>query len=317
MTVALALTVPASLSADRKSRSRETVELPITTTITLTHGVARADIHTRVGNRAKDHRLRVHFAAPFAADSANHDGHFEIIKRPIGIPPFDETWVEQPRPETHQRAFTSISNGQNRLTVANRGLPEVEALQRNLAPNCKTEIALTLLRCVGWLSRDDFSARKGHAGPFLETPDAQMIGEWEFDYSVIVEQVANLLPQQAGQIGNLSCKHAWNFETPLRAVSTSLHTGTLPASGSFVRVDHPSFAVSAVKETEDGHSWIVRGYNIGDEAIAVTLTPWRRFAQARQVDMAEETVARLKVGKSGEVRINARGHEAVTVRFSA
>jgi alpha-mannosidase len=310
MTVSLALKVPAALSADRKSRSAEMVEIPITTTVTLTNGVPRVDIHTRVDNRAKDHRLRVHFSAPFTADSANHDGHFEIVKRPIGLPPFDETWSEDPRPETYQSAFTSISDGQNTLIIANRGLPEVEALK-----NTTSEIAITLLRSVGWLSRDDFSSRRNHAGPLLETPKAQMIGEWEFDYSIIVGQIANLSPQPE-QISNLFYQQAWNFESPLRATGTSLHAGTLPSSGSFFRVDNASFVVSAVKETENGKGWIVRGYNIGDEEISVTITPWHKFAKAERANMAEETVTRLKVGRGGEVTVKARGHEVVTVKFS-
>lgn len=179
------------------------------------------------------------------------------------------------------------------------------------------EIALTLLRCVGWLSRDDFSTRKGHAGPFLETPKAQMLGEREFDYSIIVEQVANLLPNHAGQISNLSYQQAWNFESPLRAMATSIHAGTLPSSESFVHVDNPSFMVSAVKEAENGKGWIVRGYNIGDEEISVMLTPWRKFKQIKQVNMAEEKVGRLKVESSGGVAFKARGHEVVTVMFVA
>lgn len=303
LTFDLDLLTPASLAPDRKSRSKEQVVTRITSRVTLATGVPRVDIHTRVDNRAKDHRLRVHFPAPFATDSAKHDGHFEIVKRPIGVPAFDDTWAEEPRPETHQRAFTSISDGQNTLTIANRGLPEVEVLHgvRSLPTS---EIALTLLRCVGWLSRDDFSTRKGHAGPFLETPKAQMIGEWEFDYSVIV-----------GQDSDLSYKQAWNFETPLRALGTGIHAGTLPPSGSFVRVDNPCFVVSAVKEAEDGKGWIMRGYNIGDEEIPVTITPWRKFAKAQRVNMAEETVARLKVGRSGEVTVQARRREVVTVKF--
>jgi alpha-mannosidase len=324
LTFDLELSLPASLSADRKSRSSERVVTRITSRVTLTNGVPRVDIHTRVDNRAKDHRLRVHFPAPFTTDSANHDGHFEIVKRPIGLPPFDETWSEDPRPETYQSAFTSISDGQNTLTIANRGLPEVEVL-RGLRSLPTSEIAITLLRSVGWLSRDDFPSRKNHAGPFLETPKAQMIGEWEFDYSIIVEQVANLLPQQAGQtpalapgasVGNLSYRQAWNFESPLRAAGTEIHAGTLPSSGSFVHVDNPSFVVSAVKETEDSKGWIVRGYNIGDEEISVTLTPWRKFKKAERANMAEEKVGRLKVESSGEVAVKARGHEIVTVMFS-
>jgi len=75
-------------------------------------------------------------------------------------------------------------------------------------------------------------------------------------------------------------------------------------------------AAQSVKQAEDGKGWIVRGYNIGDEEIPVTVTPWRRFAKAQRVNMAEETVSRLKVGRGGEVTVNARGNEVVTVKFS-
>ncbi|WP_256203539.1 glycosyl hydrolase-related protein [Nitrosomonas sp. Nm58] len=294
MTVSLVLNIPSGLSADRQSRSSERVELPIATTLTLTTGVPRVDIHTRLDNRAKDHRLRVHF--PACAENAEnikfaqYDGHFEIVKRKMGIPVHDSTWVEEPRPETHQRAFTSVAD----MIIVNRGLPEVEVTSRH-------EIAITLLRCVGWLSRDDFSTRIGHAGPFLETPKAQMLGEWDFHYSIILHQ--NHFQQ------------AWSFDTPLRAVSTGIHGGVLPSTGSFVDIDHPSFLVSAVKETDDGRGWLVRGYNLCDEEIEVTITPWREFKKAERVNMAEQTISPLKTGQKGEIKMAVRGHEVATVMF--
>ncbi|MBI5353037.1 MAG: hypothetical protein HZB50_10395 [Chloroflexi bacterium] len=291
MIVKLAFSAPSALSADRKGRSNEMVELPIITTVTLTNGVSRVDIHTQVENHAKDHRLRVHFPVQ-SVESAEYDGHFEIVKRPVKLPPFDSTWVEEPRPEVPQRAFTSAGD----VTIANRGLPEVEVTS-------DSEIAITLLRCVGWLSRDDFSNRKGHAGPFLETSAAQMIGNWEFDYSIIMGQ-------------NVGAYHeAWNFESPLRAIATDLHTGVLPSSASMVHVSHPSFMVSAIKETEDGKNWILRGYNIGDDEIEVTLLPWRKFAKAQTANMAEETVSRLKVERSGAVSVKVLAHQVVTIKF--
>jgi mannosylglycerate hydrolase len=71
-----------------------------------------------------------------------------------------------------------------------------------------------------------------------------------------------------------------------------------------------------VKETDDGRGWIVRGYNIGDEEISISLTPWQRFKKAERANMAEEKVGRLKVESSGGVAVKARGHEVVTVMFS-
>ncbi len=212
--VELELSTSRSLTSDRKARSKKQTILPITTTITLSKGVPRVDIRTSLLNTARDHRLRVHFPAPFTTEIGSQDGHFEVVKRPIKLPPFDDTWVEQPRPEVPQRAFTDIHDGKSGLMVANRGLPEVEVLKNRQG---NAEIALTLLRCVGWLSRDDFSTRKGHAGPFMETPGAQMPGQWVFDYSII--------PHPGDW--NSAFWQAYAFNAPLRSVSTSLHAGNL------------------------------------------------------------------------------------------
>ncbi|MBA4380727.1 MAG: hypothetical protein C0393_08665, partial [Anaerolinea sp.] len=232
--ILLELRVPAELAPDRKSRSRQTVVIPIATHVSLITGIPRVDIRTEITNTAKDHRLRVHFPAPFTATHADHDGHFEVVRRPIGVPAFDQSWGEQPRPEVPQRAFTDMSNDKIGLMIANRGLPEVEVI-RNPFPSRKrvpetTEIALTLLRCVGWLSRDDFANRKGHAGPFLPTPGAQMIGKWTFDYSIIPHAVGwdSIPPTDSRQDGILPYDQAYAFEAPLRAASTGLHDGALP-----------------------------------------------------------------------------------------
>jgi alpha-mannosidase len=148
------------LSADRKSRQPELVEILITSRVSLAQGAARLEVRTEVENLAGDHRLRVHFSAPFSVTEADHDGHFEVVRRPLGVPEKGPGWVEDPRPETHQRHFTDVSDGQVGLMVANRGLPEVEVLS---TPG-GAEIAVTLLRCVGWLSRDDLNTQACRTG---------------------------------------------------------------------------------------------------------------------------------------------------------
>jgi alpha-mannosidase len=300
----LELKTPVALAPDRKSRSRQTVALPITSLVTLSAGVPRVDIRTEINNLARDHRLRVHFPAPFTATEADYDGHFELVRRPIGLPEFDETWVEQPRPEKPQRIFTDVSDGESGLMVANRGLPEVEVLKR---PDGNVEIALTLLRGINWISRDDFEGRKGHAGPMTATPGAQLIGRWMFDYSMI--------PHTAGQDSIPPYDKAYAFDAPMRTVSTGLHAGQLPASGSFVSVEPAAFVISAVKEAESGNGWLVRGYNLTGEEIQVTLKPWKPFKKVERVNLAEEKLATLKPEKDGSVTLRARGHDIVSVVF--
>jgi mannosylglycerate hydrolase len=298
----LELIIPLTLSPDRKSRSKKLTTVTITTTITLSKGVPRVDIRTLIANCARDHRLRVHFPAPFKTDVGSYDGHFEVVNRPVALPAYDSTWVEQPRPEVPQRAYSSISDGISGLTIANRGLPEVEVL-KNSAGNA--ELSITLLRCIGWLSRDDFSTRNGHAGPFLETPEAQMPGTWKYDYSII--------PNTGDWTKTYD--QAYAFEAPMCLIETSLHHGKLPTSCSFVQVKPGTFVISTVKKCENGAGWLVRGYNITSEDIFVTLIPWKQFRKVEIINLAEEKQKVLRPGKDGSISFPVRGHEIVTVRF--
>lgn len=295
------LTVPATLDDDRTGRAAQMVTMPIVSRITLPRAVARIDVATTIDNNAQDHRLRVHFAAPFAVEQAHYDGHFEVVERPLALPVDTAGWVEQPRPEQPQRAFTSISNGRVGLTVANRGLPEVEVVQTAAG----SAIALTLLRCVGWLSRDDLRTRQGHAGPATETAAAQMLGRWCFVYAII---------PHAGDWTNVY-QEAYAFATPMRAVLEPISMGTLPSRGSFLQHTPAEFVITAVKEAAAGEGWIVRGYNISAEPLTVTLAPQRPFAEVMRVNLAETELERLSPTAEGVVSFPVRGREIVTVLF--
>jgi alpha-mannosidase len=306
ITVDLELALPDGLAAQRNARSPQTKPLHIRTTARLLPGIARVDIHTWVNNPAGDHRLRVHFPAPFSAESAGmagyYDGHFAVVQRSMGAPAWDETWIERPVPQHPQRNFCSASNGDLGLTIANRGLREAEALENSAG---QAEIALTLLRCTGWLSRDDFPARRGHAGPHLETPGAQMLGEWEFDYAI--------LPHNGGWRSALRPARA--FTTPLRALTAEQHPGQLPPQLSFIQVQPETCAVSAVKACEDGDGWLARTVNLDEETRQVRLELWRPAARADRANLLEQPQETLTLKDGTVLEFSAGAHQITTIRF--
>lgn len=295
--------LPKELSNTRKSRSKDTIEIPITSTVTLFQSTPRIDIHTEIENHAHDHRLRVHFPTTLNTDHAHHDGHFEIVRRSIGIPAYDSSWEEPPRPEVPQRQFTAISDERYSLTIANRGLPEVEVLKNE---HGNTEIAVTLLRCVGWLSRDDLTTRKGHAGPMdIATPGAQLDGRFAFDYSII----------PGDGHWSSSIHQATQFNTPLKAVTTSMHSGTLPLRSSLVECLNPEFIITSIKNAEDCTGVIVRGYNCLAMPIELALQVHPSFRQAQLATLDESSLGPVVISDHGTVDLNVEGHKIITLKL--
>jgi mannosylglycerate hydrolase len=303
LVLVLEMNVPEQLSPNRKSRVRKTSKVLITSRVTLGSAVPRIDIHTEIQQQARDHRLRVHFPAPFSVFEAVYDGHFETVRRPIQLPSFDDHWVERPRPEVPQRAFTAITAEKAGLLVANRGLPEVETLQH---PTGQAEIALTLLRCVGWLSRDDFPERKGHAGPYLETPGAQMPGNWAFDYAIVPFEASDW---------TAAYEQAYAFEAPLCSAGTLVHPGSLAAQDAFLSVEPAEFVISTIKTAEDILGWMVRGYNLSREEVVVRLKTRYPIRAVEQTNLAEEKIKDCTLEQDGSIVLPVRGAEIITLRF--
>ncbi|MFA5399055.1 MAG: glycoside hydrolase family 38 C-terminal domain-containing protein [Dehalococcoidia bacterium] len=302
ITLNLVMLVPDSLSPDRMARSAGRAPLEITTKAVLTRGIARVDFTTSVTNVCCDHRLRAHFTAPFKTGEAYYDGHFEVVGRPAGAPAHDNSWFEKPAAQQPQRAFVDISDGKTGLMVANRGLPEAEVLQSGPA----SEVALTLLRCIGWLSLDNLDTRKDHAGPpWMAVPDAQMHGTYEFEYSIV--------PHTDGWAG--SFQQAYAFNAPMRAVVDIPHSGTRSGTGSFLTVVPDLFVIAAIKTPEDGTGLLVRGFNITGKAIKVRIKPDLPVGAAHRCRLDETIIDNIKTGPDGCIRFSAGAHEIVSLRF--
>src|SRR5690606_449142 len=179
---ATVLAIQAGLAKNRKRRVRKsTTLLPIVTEVTLWHGVPRIDFHVTVGTGAKDHRLRALFPLPFKVETAITENQFHVAERSLTPPPWNGVSAEQPPTTFPQKTFAAFEADGMGVAVFNKGLQEGEVVRDKKG---RQAYALTLLRCVGWLSRPALVPRRGGAGPTISTEDSQMQGTHTFEFSL-------------------------------------------------------------------------------------------------------------------------------------
>jgi mannosylglycerate hydrolase len=292
--------LPVQLTESRDAREEITEDCPLTVIIRLPKSAPVVDFQVSFDNRALDHRLEVRFPSHIPAQTTHYDSHFDVIERPINLPDHDLQWWEQPRPEVPQQAFADVSDASHGLMLANQGLPEIAALRDS---NGDAVLALTLLRCVGWLSRDDLWVRQGHAGPALATPDAQEQGIYEFAY--------RLIPHSGNWQSAASL--AYGFQTALRGEVTSLHTGSLAPKAALIQADNPAFHLTAIKTAEDASGIIVRGYNQNDTSIAMILTPGFAVEGVSQVNLDESPLAEVTLNSDGAISFDLAPHKLASL----
>ena len=286
----LNLKLPYSFSEDRYNREDWLVDNKITMYISLYKGIKRIDFEIEVENNSRDHRIRVLFPTKIKADKVYADGHFFVVPRNVKLPKADN-WVQKPLPMNHQKDFVSVSDNSRTFAVLNKGLPEYEA---KINENKTITFAITLLRCIEWLSRDDFITRMSHAGPGVKTPGAQCLGRHNFEFSIVTSSKPNWLDSEIHLRGK-------EFNSPLRLIFPAMAqtpqrvtdkvvlkpTGILsyfikrkkrnlepylPASLSFLEISNKKVVLSALKKSEVGDNLIIRLYNISSKLQNTRLT---------------------------------------------
>lgn len=300
MKISVMMALPSRLEG--QCRSAELVYSPISTEVTIWPGSKRVDIRTEIENRASDHRLRVAFPTDVMTEKASADYHYQVIERDVEPKSKGENWVEVP-PTTHpQLCWVDVSDGSKGVMIANRGIPEYEVRK---SPN-GVVIYLTLIRAVGWLSRDDLVTRKGHAGPALPTPEAQCLRKMSFEYSLILHE-DTWLKSEAYLQGRC-------FAYPPLGVAVNEPVEELPKEMSFMRVEPKELVVTALKKWERGDGMIIRFYNISDEKVLCVIKPSFSFSEVWYTNLNEEPVTSVK-NIQGKIELAAGPHKVITLLF--
>ena len=241
--------LPVGLKSDRKSRADKKVECPIESEVKLFSEIQRIEFKTKFDNRVCDHRLQVEFPTAIKSDYVYAEGHFDVVKRSINLPD-SEGWKEKAYKTAHNSGFVDINDGEYGLALLNQGLPEYEIIPEN------NTIALTLLRCVGWLSRGDLEYKRGNAGPSFVTPEAQCLGENTFSYA--------LIPHLRSWAEAGISQKTRQYKTKVLTKQLKNQPGNLSDKYSFIELEGKYLEISAIKKNEFEDKLVVRVYNPTD-----------------------------------------------------
>lgn len=297
LTVKQVFKVPVGIDPSRRRRARTRVALPATLRWSLREGEPFARVTVTVDNAANDHRLRLRIPLPFTAAASDADGAFHVTRRALTG---ESAPHEVNTPTFPSRRWVDVSDGSFGVAVMHRGTPEYEVDADGRAIN------VTLLRCVGWLSRQDLSTRSGPAGPMLAAPGAQMIGRHECSFA--------LYPHQGAWSSAGVPRIAEMFLYPLQAGAVHSNTGTLPASAAVLAVEPASIVLSSVERRDKAVE--VRIYNASDapsEARVLVGEPLPAMS-AQKVDLLSRSLEPLAFN-AGAITISLRAWEIATIRL--
>jgi alpha-mannosidase len=150
----LELPVPRAAAADRSTRVSETVPMRVTIDATLDQGSPRVAFTVVVDNRASDHRLRLIFPTGSSrVETARADTAFDVVTRPARQRVPETITNESPVSSAPMISLVDAGDSAVGATVIAKGLMEYEILEAG------PSIALTLIRAVGDLSRNDLATR--------------------------------------------------------------------------------------------------------------------------------------------------------------
>ena len=161
---------PLGLEDDGSARLEHTAYTPVTTHVELRSGERFVRVRVELENRSNDHRLRFHVPLPDVAAGSSAEGQFAVVERGLEV---EGGHGEVPLATFPARGFVDAGG----VAVLLDHVLEYEVVAGR-------ELALTLLRATGLISRNAHPWREEPAGPEVEIPAAQCRGSWSVSFAL-------------------------------------------------------------------------------------------------------------------------------------
>lgn len=296
----ITMRIPAAADLDGRNRLHETVELPISSWITLRHGAKRLEIKTRLDNVARDHQLRVLFPADVMTSEVSVESAFDVVQRNM------QWTVSADNHEGHfpfqpMLNFIDFSDGKAGLAFMSKGLREYEVID-----DPRRTIAITLLRG----HRAYMLANKGPMTPeeYERNTGQHALGKLEIEYAIMPHQ---------GDWRSAGVKTASeDYTTPWRILQGVPNSGTTPLTQSLITITPTAdVQLAAFCQSEDGAGYILRIWNSANEAITAELTTPLALINPHKVRLDESKKLEELQQQNGKWLIPLRAKEIATIRL--
>ncbi|MDX2272885.1 MAG: glycoside hydrolase family 38 C-terminal domain-containing protein [Cyanobacteriota bacterium] len=280
---------------------------------------------TEINNQSKDHRLRVLLPLDKSTEKIHASSHWGNQERfrPITLQPEDypDRYQKYPGELPYSTQFSQTwllakTENNGHVLIAHQGLYEYEWMPGlNVGIPDQDFCALTLLRCVGVISREGGRIRRVQAGPSLPTPDAQCQGSYTFHYAWQFIPENTPLPVVAGQ--------AEPFVFPFKAAQVWLgqyeqaaHLVENYVGYSLLEIENKNIGISAYKINSQGHL-IIRLFNRSQQPQSILLPypfPWRYNSklQVRLIDLNEDVLLDIH-GTDQGIPLSFRPHQLLSL----
>jgi alpha-mannosidase len=277
---------------DAGTRSADTLTVTVTLRVELRALEPFARLRLTFDNRCDDHRVRLHLPLPSATGASYAEGQFAVVERGLTA---EGGGGEHPLPTYPASGFVAAGNLAALLTQPT----EYEVVAEG------GELAVTVLRSIGMLSRNRHALRDEPAGPQLPTPEAQCHGERTFELAVA---------PFTGDWSNaavVAAAEAYRHEF-LAFPGTASAASPLPTAAAGVQVEGKGVVTTSVRPRDGQVEVRIVAQTPADTEAVVTLAGARA---AWSVNLRGRVLSELTV-VDGVVRMPLRPWQIATIRFA-
>ena len=279
---------PASTNPRARSTDRRSVD--VVTTVELRVDEPFARVRVAFENPCTDHRVRFHIPLPAPVTSSYAEGQFAVVERGLEV---EGGHGEHPLPTFPAHGMVATDG----LSVLLDHVVEYELVDDG------RELALTMLRSIGMISRDDNALRREPAGPEVPIPEAQCLGPIEIEFGLYLHSGSW---EEAGSLMQQECfAHPFAVATGTADRSpTSLRRNGLHLSG-------PNIALTSLRRKENG----LEVRLVCEQSKPGTAILRGEFKQAAKIDLLGTELGSLQVDE-GRLELDLAPWEIATLRLT-